>query len=198
MKWEGGGEARILRRDDSEIDFRPLCRSRSSMAGLRVPLSTLHPPCYHDRRMTQGRDGPLSPFPYGSFIRYSLPALTGAFSDPFAAPTPLLVRDGEDLQIETADGYWLVQPGDWVCVGGLSGLGVYSPAVFEKDFQVVGSVCGTSTSASDCVLAVDKLESSEQTDRSRTKRRQLRLTGIKDPDRKTCQDWKTCQEPFRG
>jgi hypothetical protein len=29
-------------------------------------------------------DGLTSPnFPYGSFIRYSLPALTGAFSDPF-------------------------------------------------------------------------------------------------------------------
>src|SRR5208282_1838941 len=29
------------------------------MAGLRVPLSTLHPSCYHDRRMTQGRGGSL-------------------------------------------------------------------------------------------------------------------------------------------
>jgi len=67
----------------------------------------------------------------------------------------------------------LVKPGDWVCVGGLSGLGVYCPSVFKKDFQVVGSVCGTSTSASDCVLAVDTLEASEETDHSRTEAKSL-------------------------
>ena len=71
--------------------------------------------------------------------------------------------DGENMRIEAVDGFWLVKPGDWVCVGGLSGLGVYCPAVFEKDFQAVGGVCGTSANVSDYVLAVDKLESPEQT-----------------------------------
>ena len=58
------------------------------MAGLRVPLSTLHPSCYHGRRMTQGRNGSLAPFPYGSFIRYSMPVLTGAFDVPFHIAVP--------------------------------------------------------------------------------------------------------------
>ena len=31
---------------------------------------------------TRGRDGSLGPFPYGSFIRYSVPVLTGEFRRP--------------------------------------------------------------------------------------------------------------------
>ena len=49
------------------------------MAGLRVPLSTLHPSCYHGRRNDSGPGRVANPFPYGSFIRYSLPVFIGAF-----------------------------------------------------------------------------------------------------------------------
>ena len=58
------------------------------MAGLRVPLSTLHPSCYHDRHIDSGSGRVASPFTYGSFIRYSLPVLTGAsLSSVFCLPT---------------------------------------------------------------------------------------------------------------
>ena len=53
------------------------------MAGLDFPLSTLHPPPHEDRRMTRGQTGYALPCLYGSYIRYSLPAFTGAFPDPF-------------------------------------------------------------------------------------------------------------------
>jgi len=54
-----------------------------------------------------------SPFPYGSFIRYSLPALTGAFDVPFSAlgiaaigrtefiPFPITVRLHERIEIRS-------------------------------------------------------------------------------------------------
>ena len=53
------------------------------MAGLDFPLSTLHPFPHGSRRMTRGRIGTLSLNSCGSFIRYSPPALTGAFPDTF-------------------------------------------------------------------------------------------------------------------
>ena len=53
------------------------------MAGLDFPLSTLHPSPHGNRRMTRGRIGTLSLHSCGSFIRYSPPAFTGAFPDPF-------------------------------------------------------------------------------------------------------------------
>jgi hypothetical protein len=44
---------------------------RSSMAGPRVPLSTLRLPCYHGRRMTQGWNG--SPIPFHAALASATP-----------------------------------------------------------------------------------------------------------------------------
>jgi hypothetical protein len=57
-------------------------RFRSSMAGLRFPLSTLHPRCYHRQAHDSRPRWIASPFSCGSFIRYSLPVFTAAFPVP--------------------------------------------------------------------------------------------------------------------
>jgi hypothetical protein len=56
------------------------------MAGLDALLSTLHLPPHESRRMTRSRTGSLHLRSYRTFIRYSHPALTGAFPDPFSYP----------------------------------------------------------------------------------------------------------------
>lgn len=55
------------------------------MAGLDALLSTLHPPSRENRRMTRSRTGSLHLRSYGTSIRYSLLAFTGAFPDPFSS-----------------------------------------------------------------------------------------------------------------
>ena len=66
------------------------------MAGLRVPLSTLHPLMLPRPAHDSGPGWVASPFPYGSFIRYSLPVLTGAFKPSpkfLVPPSPMTTQD---------------------------------------------------------------------------------------------------------
>ena len=84
------------------------------MAGLDFPLSTLHPFPHGNRRMTRGRIGTLSLNSCGSFIRYSPPALTGAFPDTFYAPNTWSASTGHwqnwwDSALATAPNKFTVQ-----------------------------------------------------------------------------------------
>ncbi len=59
------------------------------MAGLRVPLSTLHPRCCHRRRMTRGQDGFANSFP----VRLFHPQLSTGLSRRFRLSPFLLPWD---------------------------------------------------------------------------------------------------------
>ncbi len=121
-----------------------------------------------------------SPFPYGSFIRYSLPVLTGAFPDPFVFPrrrgmtTLVPERDvfaesvrcsGDSLTVELDDGRSLSVPlawyprlldgtqaerDDYELIGG--GEGIHWPRL-DEDISVVGLLAGRRSAESAASLA---------------------------------------------
>ena len=68
------------------------------MAGLDALLSTLHPPSRENWRMTRSRTGSLHLRSYGTFIRYSLPAFTGAFPDHFFPQSSISSTKSVNLQ----------------------------------------------------------------------------------------------------
>src|SRR5208337_4688156 len=59
----------------SELNGWPACALVNASPAMLPPLA-------HD----SGLEWFATPFPYGSLIRYSMPVLTGAFSDPFLLP----------------------------------------------------------------------------------------------------------------
>src|SRR5208337_1556457 len=78
----------------SELNGWPACALVNATPAMLPPLA-------HD----SGLEWFATPFPYGSFIRYSMPVLTGAFPDP--------LDSSQNLERLWTAAFWRCYPGQW-------------------------------------------------------------------------------------